>query len=107
MQFEEFALKTKVLASAGRSKANAKPRRRTSACSSTRTVLISERSWTDIEPEDYSKVDYPLSKRLTSLLRQGHLGQERDGAIEFWRLRDDLRNDFVRSRYWSDEMWKS
>ena len=35
MQFEEFALKTNVLASGSRSKAKAKPRRRTSACSST------------------------------------------------------------------------
>ena len=42
MKFEDFAI---------RSKAKAKPRRRTLACSSTRTVLISERYWTDIEPE--------------------------------------------------------
>ena len=40
MQFEESALKTNVLAFASQSKAKAKPRRRTSACSSTRTVLI-------------------------------------------------------------------
>ena len=33
MQFEDFALKTNVLAFASRSKAKAKPRRRTSACS--------------------------------------------------------------------------
>ena len=44
MQFEEFALKTNVLAFASRSKAKAKLRRRTSACSSTRTVPICERS---------------------------------------------------------------
>ena len=40
MQFEDFALKTNVLAFASRSKAKAKPRRRTPACSSTRTVPI-------------------------------------------------------------------
>ena len=40
---EEFALKTNVLAFASRSKAKAKPRRSTSACSSTRTVHILER----------------------------------------------------------------
>ena len=40
MQFEDFALKTSVLAFASRSKAEAKPRRRTPACSSTRTVPI-------------------------------------------------------------------
>ena len=50
MQFEEFAWKTNVLAFASRSKAKTKSRRRTSACSSTRTVPICERSWTDVEP---------------------------------------------------------
>ena len=40
MQFEDFALKTNVLAFASRSKAEAKPRRRTPACSSPRTVPI-------------------------------------------------------------------
>ena len=52
IQFQDFALKTNVLAFASRSKAKAKPRRRTSACSSTRTIPICERSSTDIEPED-------------------------------------------------------
>ena len=37
----------------------------------------------------------------------GHLHREEDGAIEFWRLKDHLRNDFVHSQYWSDDMWKS
>ena len=39
MQFEDFALKTNVLAFASRSKAKAKPRRSTSACSSTRRTV--------------------------------------------------------------------
>ena len=69
MQFEEFALKTNVLAFASRSKAKAKPRRRTPACSSTRTVPVSERSWSDIEPDTYSPVSYPVSKQLSTLLR--------------------------------------
>ena len=51
MQFEDFALKTKVLAFASRSKAKAKPRRRTFASSATRTVPIGERTRTCIEPE--------------------------------------------------------
>ena len=53
MQFEDFALKTNVFSFASRSKAKAKPRRRNSVCSSTRTVPMWERTWTDIEPEDY------------------------------------------------------
>ena len=77
MQFEVFALKTNELAFASRSKAKAKPRGRTPACSSTSTVPISERSWTDIEPEDYSSVAYPVSKRLSTLLRHGDLPRRR------------------------------
>ena len=107
MQFKDFALKTNVLAFASRSNAEAKPRRRTLACSSTRTVPIGERTWTDIQPEDYSPIAYPVTKQLSTLLRHGHLLREEDGAIEFWRLKDYLRNDFVRSQHWSDEMWKS
>ena len=99
MQFEDFALKTNGLAFASRSEATAKPRRRTSACSSTRTVPIGERTWTDIELEDYSPIAYPVSKQLSTILRHGHLLREEDGAIEFWRLKDYLRNDFVHSQH--------
>ena len=58
MQFEDFALKTNVLAFASRSKAKAKPQRRTPASSSTRTLPIGERKWTDVEPDYYSPVAY-------------------------------------------------
>ena len=87
MKFEEFALKTNVLAFASRSEAEAKPRRRTSASSSTRTVPFCERTWTDVEPGTYSHIAYPVSKRLSTLLRHGDLPREEDGAIEFWRLK--------------------
>ena len=58
---EEFALKTTVPAYASRSKAKARPRRSTSAYSSTRTVPICERFSTDIEQEIYSLLAYPVS----------------------------------------------
>ena len=73
---EAFALKTDVFAFASRSKAKAKPRRRTSSCSSTRTIFVGEISWTDIEPETYSPIAYPVSKQLSTLLRHGHLLRE-------------------------------
>ena len=85
MQFEDYALKTNVLAFASRSKAKAKPQRRISASSSTKTVPNGERTWTDIEPQDYSPIDYPVSKKLINLLRHGSLPREDIGAIEFWR----------------------
>ena len=104
MQFEDFALKTNVLAFGSRSKAEAKPRRRISASSSTRTIPIGETIWTDIEPEDYSSIACPVSKQLSTLLRRGHLPREDDGAtIEFWRLKDYLRNHFEQSQHWFDE----
>ena len=57
MQFEDCALKLNELAFASRSNAKAKPQRRDSASSSTKTVPIGERTWTDVEPQDYSSID--------------------------------------------------
>ena len=107
MQFEDFALKSNVFAFARRSKAKAKPQRRISASSSTRTLPIGERIWTDIDPEDYSPIAHPVSKQLSTLLRHGHLPREEDGAIEFWRLKDCLRYEFENSQHWSDDELKS
>ena len=95
MQFEEYALKLNGGDFASRSKAEAKPRRRTSACSSTRTVPIGERSWSDVEPQKYSLNDYPVSKKLIYLLRHGSLPRDDDGAIEFWRINDNLQSNFL------------
>ena len=52
MQFDEYALKLNAGDFASRSKVKAKPQRRDSASSSTRTIPIGERTWTDIEPEN-------------------------------------------------------
>ena len=60
---ETSTTKTEVLASANRPKAKAKPRRPTSACSSTRTVPICERIWTDIEPGAQFDQAYPVAKK--------------------------------------------
>ena len=85
----------------------AKPRRPTSTCSSTRTVPIRERRWINIEPGAQSHQAYPVAKRLHTLVRHGELPREEGGAIEVWRLKNDLRNKFEHSQCWSDEMWKS
>ena len=107
MQFEDYALKSNGSDFACRTKAKAKPQRRISASSSTKTTPIGERAWTDIEPGKYSPTDYSVSKKLINLLRHGSLPREVDGAIEFWRLKGYLRNHFEHSQYWPDEMWKS
>ena len=57
--------------------------------------------------KNISLSDYPVSKKPINLLRHGKLLREDDGAIEFWRLKDHLRNHFVQSQHWSDEKWKS
>ena len=104
---EIFALKTEVFAYASRSKAKAKPRKPSTNCSSTRTVPIGEKIWIDIEPGAQFDQAYPVAKRINTLLRYGELSREEDGAIEFWRLKDDLQNQFEYSQYWSDDEWKS
>ena len=102
-----FALKADVFAFESRSRAKAKPRRPTSACLSTRTVPIRERIWIDVEPGAQFVQAYPVAKRINTLLRHGELPREEDGAIEFWRLKDDLENKFEHSQHWSDDVWKS
>ena len=92
---------------ASRSKAKAQPQRRISASSSTKTIPIGERTWTDVEPQDYSLTDYSVSKKLINLLRHGSLPREDDGAIDFWRIKDYLQNPCVFYQHWSDEKWKS
>ena len=101
-KYDDNEQESNARAFASRSTAKAKPQRRTSASSSTKTILIGERTWTDIEPEDYSSIAYPVSKQLSTVLRHGHLPGEDEGAIK-----DYLRNEFVNSQHWSDEMWKS
>ena len=87
--------------------AKAKPQRRDSASSSTRTVPIGKRIWTDVEPGKYLISDYAVSKKLIHLLRHGrHVHREDDGAIEFWRIKDDLQKHFWYCHHWSDEKWK-
>ena len=83
--------KTEVFPFASRSKAEAKARRPATTCSSSRTIHILERKWIDIEPGAQFDQAYPVAKRINTLLRHGEVRQEEDGAIEFWRRKDDLR----------------
>ena len=40
------------------------------------------------------------------LLRHGDLPRENDGAIEFWRIKDNLHKHFLYCHHWSDDKWK-
>ena len=60
----------------------------------------------DVEPAEYSISDYAVSKKLTHLLRHARIQREDDGAIEFWRIKDDLQKHFLHCHLWSDDKWK-
>ena len=99
---ETSTTKTEVFVIASRSKAKAKPRRPSTTCSSSRTIPILERPWIDIEPGAQFDQAYQVAKRINTFLRHEELPREEDGAIEFWRLKDDLQNKVEYSQYWSD-----
>ena len=86
-----------------RSKAKAKPQRREPAGSSPRIVPIERRNWIDIEPGKYSLSEYEVSKKVIYLLRHSQqVHREEDGAVHFWRMKENLQNQFSQSIHWSD-----
>ena len=107
VQLEEKKSKLDAKHFACRSKAKAKPQRREPAGSSPRTVPIEKRTWTDVERGQYLFSDFEVSKKLIHLLRHGTLPRDNDGAIEFWRIKDNLQKHFLYCHHWSDRKWKS
>ena len=108
VQLEEYALKFDAKDFACRSKAKEKPQRREPAGSSKRTVPIGKRTWTDVEPGKYSFSDYEVSKKVMYLLRLSqHVHREEDGAIQFWRIEENLQKHFLHSPHLSDSKWKA
>ena len=104
LQLEEYALKIGW----ERFLHAEKPQRREPAGSSPRTVPIGRRNWIDIESGKYSFSDYEVSKEVTHLLRLSqHVYREEDGAVQFWRIKDDLQKHFLHFRHWSDSKWKA
>ena len=108
MHFEDFALKTNVLAFASRSKAKAKPQRRT-------LCQLIFKNYT----HRGKKVDWFWARRLFgcrlpsvktteySSLSWSSTSRRWWWAIEFLRVKEYLRNDLERSQHWSGEKWKS
>ena len=92
---------------AARSKTKAKPQQR-EPIDVPSIIPMHERKWIDIEPSEPSLVAYEVSKKVISLLRHNQTAQrEEDGAIQFWRIKFHLRNQFSQVQHWSDERWKS
>ena len=69
---------------------------------------MNERKWIDIEPGDSSLSAYEISKKVIHLLRHSQqVHREEDGAVHFWRIKENLQNQFPQSIQWSDDRWKT
>ena len=107
-QPEEQALQLDVKGFAHRSKAKAKPQRREPANYSPSIIPIDARNWIDIEPGNLSLSAYEVSKKVIFLLRHSQKVQrEDDGAVPFWRIKENLQSQFPQIPHWSDNRWKA
>ena len=104
---EERASQSIVKVFAARSKAKAKPQRR-ELVDVPSIIPMNERKWIYIEPGESSFSAYEISKKVITLLRHSQTVQrEDDGAVQFWRIKNFLQNQFPRILYWSDDLWKA
>ena len=103
---EEQASQLKVKDFACRSKAKAKPQRR-EPVDSPSIIPMNARKWINIEPGNSSLSAFEISKKVIHLLRHSQTVQrEEDGAVQFWRIKNYLQNQFLQTTYWSDDRWK-
>ena len=104
---EDQVPQTSIKVVAARSKAKAKPQKR-ELVGTTATIPMHERRWIDIESSEEHLASYDLSKKVISLLRHNQTVQrEKDGAIEFYRIKFYLRNHSSQVQHWSDDRWKA
>ena len=104
---EDQVPQTSIKVVAARSKAKAKPQQR-EPVDTTTTIPMHERRWIDIEPSEPSLSAYEVSKKVINLLRHNQTVQrEKDGAIEFYRIKFYLRNHSSQVQHWSDDRWKA
>ena len=107
-QLEEQALQLNAKDIVGQTKAKAKPQRKEPAESSSRISSMDRRHWIDIEPGKHSFSAYEISKKVTFLLRRSQqMHREEDGAVNFWRIKENLQSQFPQSVHWSDDRWKA
>ena len=91
---EEQPSQSSVRVVAARSEAKAKPQKRETV-ELPSTIPMNERKWIDIEPAESSLSAYEVSKKVVNLLRHCQtIQREDDGAVQFWRTKFYLRNQF-------------
>ena len=106
VQLEEDALKLDAKDFACRSKAKAKPQRREPAGSSQEQFLLGKEFGLMLNQE-FSLSEYDISKKLIHLLRhKKQVQREDDGAVQFWRIKENLQKHFPYCHHWSDSKWK-
>ena len=102
---EEQEPQLNVKVRAARSKAKAKPQRR-EPVEVPSTIPLNERKWIDIEPGVSSLSAYEVSKKAINILRHSQTVQrEDDGAVQFWRIKDSIQDQFPWTPSWSDGHW--
>ena len=102
--YEEKAEPASSEVIAARSKAKAKPQPRES--SGTMTISLSERVWIDIVPSRQDHESYKLSKRVINILRHNRdVNRERDGAVQFYKIKFLMRDHSLSTQNWSDNRW--
>ena len=66
------------------------------------------RNWIDFEPEKHSLSSYEVSKKVIHLRRLSQkVHREEDGAVHFWRIKQNLQSQFTQIPPWSDDRWKA
>ena len=100
-QPEEQASQLIVRDFAARSKAKAKPQKR-ELVDLPSIIPMNERRWIDFEPGESSFSAYEISKKVINLLRHSQTAQrEDDGAVQYWKIKNYLQNQFPQGPYWS------
>ena len=84
-----------------------KPQRKEPTDSSSGTIPMNARNWIETEPGKHFLSAYEVSKKVIHLLRHcQQVHREEDGAVHFWRIKENLRNQFSQIPHWSDDRWK-
>ena len=51
---------------------------------------------------------HEISKKVMHLLRHSQkVHREEDGAVHFWRIKENLQSQFPQYIHWSDDRWKA
>ena len=88
-------------------KGESKTTKREPPGSSSKIIPMNRRGWIDIEPGKHSLSAYEVSKKVTFLLRHSQqMHRDEDGAVHFWRMKENLQSLFPQSIHWSDDRWK-